>query len=406
MRNSDLLSSINLPDLISAHCGTESVRGLHHDQGGAICDPRPGHHESNPSFSVYKRKDIWYWKRFGGDGASGNAYSFLLELGFTRKQAMEELHRFAGVPLEDRRGRFSSPQPRFVPTPPSALDEAQHALSRYTSLNALELHKAKRLLAPLTAKDQAAQGLQARGLYGWEGLDAHQLRHPFRTRCGDILAHAGALAFMLTGPNGQITGLKIRNHGTKAELEQAGLKRYSYRLAGHGAPAWCSPGYGQGKVLLIVEGELNGAAASRAGRFVGLSLDVQGLAGAHSVPYLEGMAGRVVYLHFDPDEAGAAGLARVGQIAKEAGATEVKVLPPMQEGDFCDVLGEIGLFKFGSQLMTALQSAKNLLTDLGPHPDSRPMDVPKTTLSGTTSSIWGQQNKSSQSIWSARRRLF
>lgn len=403
MKVSELVSMINLPDLIATHCGAKAITGLHREHGGAICDPRPGHSEKNPSFSVFKVVDGWLWKRHGEDGASGNAYGFLLELGFTKKQAIEELHQLAGVTVGGWHSR--SLKSRVAVLPPSALTQAKHALTRCTPLTFIDRQRAEWILAPLANMDGAAQDLRARGLYGWGGLDAYKLRRPIKTRDGRTLAHSGALAFMLAGPAAQANGLKVRNLGTKAELAAAGLDRYVYGLPGHGAPAWCSPGYGRGEALLIVEGELNGAAAFRAGRFVGLSLDVQGLAGASGVPYLEGMTGRVVYLHFDSDEAGVAGLARVGQIAREAGAAEVKVLSSYQDGDFCDELGEIGVFKFGCQLRHRLESAQNLPSDLGPHPDLRPIVVPETMLSGTVPSIWGQQNIPSRGIWGRKRGL-
>ena len=355
MKISDLLPAIHLPDLIAACWGHEAVRGLHRDRGGLICDRRPGQEEAHPSFSVYKLSGIWRWKRHGGDGASGNAYGFLLECGYSERQAREEMHRLAGVPLDG--GQAARFTPRPVTALPSALEVAHSVLARSAPLSVEEQTKAQRMLALLVEQDQAALDLQTRGLWDWVGLNVWKLRQDFRTREGRLIAQAGALAFFLPGPDGQARGLKVRNLGSKAELAAAGLDRYVYRLAGHGAPAWCSPGYGQGKALLIVEGELNGAAASRAAALIGLKLDIQGLAGAGGVPHLEGMAGRVVYLSADPDEAGRNCLERVARIAREAGAAEVRVLSESEDGDFCDLAGKKGMGALGQMLQTLLQTS-------------------------------------------------
>ena len=146
--------------------------------------------------------------------------------------------------------------------------------------------------------------------------------------------------------------------------------------------------------MLITEGELNGAAASRALLASGLALDVQGLAGAGGVPYLEGMAGRVIYLYADPDAAGAACLERVGRIAQAAGAAEVRVLAPLEEGDFCEELGRLGAATFGEQLQERLntgelwQSAncgKTGLPQIKAAPSTRKADLWQC---GTTAQGW------------------
>ena len=354
MKLSELLDLINLPDLITLKCGADAAHGLDRKRGGVICDPRPGHSETRPSFSVFLYQGRWGWKRHdGSDSQKGNAYCFLLSLGYSEIQAREELERLADVPSSSwqplSRGQmYSAPDP---------LEQAHRALSRCAPLTPDELAKVTRLLSPLAEQDQAAQDLQARGLLGWEGLRVGTLRRTFQTREGKVLAHAGALCFILTGPDGNAWGLKVRNLGRSTELAAAGVDRYVYRISGHGAPAWCSPSYGQGSALLITEGELNGAAASRALSAAGLALDVQGLAGAGGVPHLEGIAGRVIYLYADPDAAGAACLERVGRIAQAVGAAEVRVLAPHEEGDFCDMAGSQGIEALGAALLGLIRSS-------------------------------------------------
>ena len=354
MKISDLLEHVNLPDLITQECGADAAHGLNRKRGGVIRDPRPGHTETRPSFSVFLSQGCWGWKRHdGSDNQKGDTYGFLLNLGYSETQAREELERLAGVPSSSwqpsSRGQmYSAPDP---------LEQTHRALSRCAPLTPDELAKVTRLLSPLTEQDQAAQDLQARGLLGWEGLQVGTLRRTFQTREGRTLAHAGALCFVLTGPDGNAWGLKVRNLGRSTELAAAGVDRYVYRIARHGAPAWCSSSYEQGAALLITEGELNGAAASRALSAAGLALDVQGLAGAGGVPHLEGMAGQVIYLYADPDAAGAACLERVGRIAQAAGAAEVRVLAPLEEGDFCDMAGSQGIEALGAALLGLIQSS-------------------------------------------------
>ena len=354
MNLTNLIRLINLPDLITRECGADAAYGLSRERGGVICDPRPGHSETRPSFSVYLHAGRWRWKRHdGNDGQKGSAYDFLLSLGYSEIQAREELERLAGVPSSGWQPSSRSP----VMNIPDPLEQARVALSRCAPLAPDELVKATRLLSPLVEQDQAAHDLQARGLLGWGGLQVGRLRRTFQTREGRVLARAGALGFLLPGPRGKAQGLKVRNLGSADELAAAGVDRYVYRIARHGSPAWCSPAYGQGTALLITEGELNGAAASRGLSAAGLALDVQGLAGASGVPYLEGMAGRVVYMYADPDPAGAACLERVGRIAQATGAAEVRVLAALEDGDFCEELGRLGAVEFGRQLQEVMNCA-------------------------------------------------
>ncbi|MFC4426972.1 hypothetical protein [Deinococcus navajonensis] len=345
MKLPDLLDLVPLPDLIANTCGPDAVRGLNRDHGGVIPDPRPGHEERHPSFSVYCRNGRWRFKRHGGDGASGSAYDFLLSLNYTPGQAREELARLAGVSLEAwlPGGRPSVPAP-------DPLRAARWALEKCRPFSGEEQQRLPGLLDFLSLSDAAGRDLQRRGLYGYAGLQVGRLRRDFSSRDGRMLAHAGALGILVRGPDGRPYALKVRNLGTVEALEASGLHRYVYRLAGHGAPAWCSPRYGHGEAVLIVEGELNGAAATRALREVGLALDVQGLAGAGGTPFLDGLAGKPVFLYADPDDAGAACLDRVGELALKAGAREVRVLPGLPEGDLCDLLGTLGPVPLGDLL--------------------------------------------------------
>ncbi|GGR22543.1 hypothetical protein [Deinococcus ruber] len=345
-----LLTLVNLPDLIAHECGSQAIYGLKRERGGVIRDPRPGHSETRPSFSVYLHAGCWRWKRHdGSDGQKGSAYDFLLSLGYSETQAREELERLAGVASSGWQfphGRQGTPAPA-----PDPLELARATLAPCRAFDEQEQGKAERLLSKLILHSAAGLDLQRRGLSGWEGLKAGVLRRDFTTPDGRTLAHRGALGLLITGPDGNTWALKLRNFDDT-------LSRYLYRIGGHGAPAWCSPAYGQGSALLIIEGELNGAAAARGLSAAGLALDVQGLAGAGGVPHLQGIAGRVVYLYADPDPAGAACVERVGMIAQAAGAAAVRMLAPLEAGDFCEELGRLGAAEFGRQLQDRLNGAE------------------------------------------------
>lgn len=353
MRLGELLERVNLPDLIATLAGPDAVRGLQRDRGGVVCDPRPGCEEHHPSFSVYRKGQRWAWKRHGGDAEGGSAFDLLLAFGYSETQAREELHRLAGVSQDT----WAPGRTRHVPVVADPLREARTALSNCAPFDEKERVRVSALLAPLLPGDGAAHDLAARGLAGWEGLDAGKLRHDFRTRDGRLLAPAGGLAFLVRGPDGQAWGLKVRNPGTADSLRAAGLNRYLYRLGRHGAPAWCSPDYGTRDMVLLVEGELNGVAAARASEVAGLRLDVQGLAGAGGAPFLDGLAGRRVYIYADPDEAGRACLDRVGKVAQAAGALEVWKLSALPSGDFCDLCGQLGAAAFADVLQDRLDRA-------------------------------------------------
>lgn len=344
----ELLERVNLPDLISSLAGSDAVRGLSHERGGAICDPRPGHEERAPSFSVYRKGHIWKWKRHGGDEASGSAFDLLVCFGYSTGAAWDELARWAGLSLTAR----GSGREVVRPAPRDPLQGARAVLDRMAPFTQEELRRALSLLAPLREGDGPSCELLARGLLGWPGLQVGKLRSSYSTPDGRQLGHAGALGFLVTGPDGAPWALKIRNAGNE---EKRGLCRYVYRIGGHGAPAWCSPQYGSGEAVLLVEGELNGAAAAYALETVGARVDVQGVAGAGGTPFLDGLAYRPVYLYADSDQPGRDCVERLARLATAAGAVSVHVLQSLEEGDFCEINGDRGATGLGFLLLDLME---------------------------------------------------
>ncbi|PYE55484.1 hypothetical protein [Deinococcus yavapaiensis] len=359
----DAVEQISLPDLIEDVCGPQLASGWSVERGGVIRDPRPGHEERHPSFSVFRSKHgCWRWKRFGGDDAGGDAYDFLLQCGYSPAEARRELETRANLP------GASTPLQRIV-KPPSI-----HALptggGNFSPLSEDERHRLTRLVSPLDENDPGARELARRGLWGESALDAGKLTRPFRTRAGKVLAHRGALALTVGGPDGRPWGLKVRNAGTAEELRTRSLERYVYRLKGHGSPAWCSPRYGQGSALLLVEGELNAVAAHRALR-AAAQFDVQGLAGASAWPHVSGLASRVVYLYTDDDRAGRDAQERLARLAYQEGASDVRSLPFLPVGrDFCDLLGKDGVSVLRAWLLEAIDASASRQPGSERHPET------------------------------------
>jgi len=157
----------------------------------------------------------------------------------------------------------------------------------------------------------------------------------------------GALVFAVTDPDGQIMGLKVRKFSGKQHF------RFEYLIPGRGAPPLCFSG-GHQKVI-VREGELNGAALAAVVRRGGLEYDVCGVAGSGNIPHPAMLEGREVYLSADPDTAGGKALEKWAAFAFERGAVSVRILPMLETGDPCDLLGGQGIEAATQWLKTALE---------------------------------------------------
>jgi len=105
--------------------------------------------------------------------------------------------------------------------------------------------------------------------------------------------------------------------------------------------------------VLVCEGELNAVAASRAARDCGLALDVQGVAGSESWPFLEGLD-RPCLIYTDADEAGDRAAERWIELAVQCGSPSVARMAP-REYDFCEVLAASGIGVLGGVLEAAIE---------------------------------------------------
>lgn len=289
--------------------------------GGVMCDPRPGHEERDPSFSVSRGADnVWLWNRFGGDGRGGNVFDLLIEFGYAKSEAAKTLKDRAGL-TTDRS------TPRAQP-----IGKAVKAPKAVTSRNILRLHSARERAAKCTT---LPTNFTARGFTAQMVADY----------CLGIEKDGAILFGLMRGQ--KLIQVKRRNpNGTK--------QRYQYLEPGHGSPAWLSLDFDDvSKSVLIVEGELNAVAAHAA---LDSLFATQGVAGASNHPYLENLSGREVFIYADGDDAGIEAAKKWAALARKKGARVVKILEPLPEPlDFCDVLGsEDGVNKLGVWLKNAM----------------------------------------------------
>lgn len=308
----------DLPDVIEDTTGRACP-----PRGGTIHDPRPDYQEQHASFSVFQRGGVWFWKRRGAGADKGTAWHFLLSLGWDEDLASEYLITRYGNPHatpEEREGRRLTP--RLTP-----LERALQHAELWTPLTLPERRSAWQDVSPL--QGPAAHDLQKRGLLGSPVLQAGSL-----TRSHGWAA-PGSLAFGIHNPQGELIAVKLRNPPRCDP-------KYVLRTEGRGNPTWCSPGYGRAGTLLIVEGELNAAAAAHAAHVTGLDIDVQGLPGMDGSPHLDGLD-REVLLYLDMDDGHEDAQERLTELALSCAAPRVHRLPVLPPGlDFCDVLAHQG----------------------------------------------------------------
>ena len=342
------IQRINLPDLLNEFCPTLETARLSRERGGLIRDPRPGREERHPSFSVSYKDGCWLYHRFGtNDG--GNAFTLLVDLGWSPSEATRELIRRAGLPDSNlgQRSRSRKPKPNF-------LEQCRAANATHHPLEMMELERLQNLCEPIPNGDPILQVLAKRGLGNVpvDVLPMQRLRKDFGPR-DQLLVRAGALVLLVIGLDDRPWAAKVRNLDP---LEQAGksVPRYCYLIGGHGTPAWCSPRYGTGSSVLICEGELNAVAAHMALQNSGSSIDLQGIAGSNAWPHLIGLEGRIVLVYADADSAGQEAVARWTELARVSRAKSVRVVDAFDGSDFCNLAAKYGLEVFGSWLELAL----------------------------------------------------
>ncbi len=340
---SEAINRVSLAQIINDFTPTPETARLG-EHGGVIRDPRPGHGEHSPSFSVFQHDGRDLYKRHGGDGATGNAFQYLVhELGMSPADAALEIKRRAGLETT-----LSSTRSRVNAVNYTPIGEA--------SISKLEASRA------LLEQRWPVQALEARG-FTLSGAQA----------CGLALAANGDTIIPITDASGRVVSLKRR-----AAVQDA-KPRYSYLEGGTGTPAWCSPGYGTAQAVLIVEGELNGMVAHLALEGAGIALDVQSIAGTSGKPHAGVLEGRNVLIYADGDEPGLKARDGWVQLAHEAGAASVRVLESLADlKDFCDVAGTDGLGALGAVLQERIRDAVTVEAEQGeewPEPEPFTTDL-------------------------------
>ncbi|MGY2895456.1 hypothetical protein [Deinococcus sp. UYEF24] len=380
--------------------GSADLHGLE-DGGGVFCDFRPGLEEHSPSLSAsVGTAGAAVFHRFGGDGLGVGAVDFTAEcLGVSKGEAARLLIDRAGLVDTPPEGR-GRPGPQIGAQLPAKADAAA-ALGKLAKLAPVpaDLLASKlrgwHALTPDSTGPEAEE-LARRGLLAHTGPGGALMAYRFTGRSlpdsagkpsktyrlpGHI--KPGAVAFELRGPDGAAWGVKVRNAGSPEDLEAAKVARYAYLIAGHGSPAWCSPGFESAPAELVIEGELNAAAVYAALEAAGYggSLGVQGVASASALPHLAHVEeGREVWVYADDDPAGQAGRSKWAALMHAQGA-RVRMLPApntfsyrlpgesgayVLDGDACDWLGsEPGKFTtreartayLGEMLMQTMQKA-------------------------------------------------
>lgn len=282
-----LKAAVPLPEIV-----TET-----HDigrDGKTLC---PVHEDHTPSCHIYP--DVF---KCYSCGAHGDAVDWLEHVhGLSTAEAIRELER--------RAGGYVPPAAERRPAPPR-----RTTVYKPVDENVLEAHH--RRAAQLDAVPAAMKG---RG-FSLDDLKVLQ-----------IAAYGPDAVLPIPGPDGQVLALKGRY------AEPGDGPRYRYTTPGHGTPAWCSPDFLEAHQVLVVEGELNGAACWLAAP----ELAVMGTAGTGGALHLDSLRGRTVYVYADGDDPGQRARDKWAAQALEAGALKVYVLEPWL-ADACDLAGRNG----------------------------------------------------------------
>jgi hypothetical protein len=147
------IQQINLPDLLNEFCPTLETARLSRERGGLIRDPRPGREERHPSFSVSCKDGRWLYHRFGtNDG--GNAFTLLVDLGWSRREATRELIRRAGLSESSQGQRSRSRKPK-----PNLMEQCRAVNATHRPLEMAEMERFQRLCEPIPANDPIHQVL-------------------------------------------------------------------------------------------------------------------------------------------------------------------------------------------------------------------------------------------------------
>lgn len=288
------------------HTGVTITRG-----GYIAC---PEHTERTPSCHVYDGPEGGHLHCYGC-GYHADAYTYLsTHGGMTARAAVELLD---GPSFTPGSLRLRTARPLTTPKPVAACPSAP-----------LPAHVVAAHDCRAAQLDHVPAALDGRG---FSLADLRRLR---------AAGENGRAIIPIIGPAGQVLRLKVR----KAPDESGA--RYAYAdVHGVGTPAWCSPSLRDARVVLVIEGELNGMAAWCARPDLG----VVGVAGTRGTLPLLALAGRDVALYADGDQPGREALGRWAN-ALHLHRCNVSALAPWADGDACDIAGRLGRDELAERL--------------------------------------------------------
>ncbi|MDA0700329.1 MAG: CHC2 zinc finger domain-containing protein [bacterium] len=290
----------------------ELERSGHHVVGGRLRCPSPDHEDRTPS--AYAHPD----DRGGhvhcyGCGRHWDLVDVLTEIrGMTMREALEHVGR-----ASDR----TAPKRRRTLRPPASVKECPKEPLQQHIVDTHQRRAAK--------LDRVPAAFHSRGL---TLEDCHLLQ---------VAAEGEDAIFPIWGPDGATLRLKKRLHHP---MKSGG--KYLYVDVASGTPAWCSPTVRTADLVLVIEGELNGAVAWRARPELG----VVGVAGVSGCLPFDALRGRTVVVYTDADEVGRRARERWAAAAHQHGAASVLTLDPWPDGDACDVAGAHGLAELARRI--------------------------------------------------------
>jgi len=294
----------------------------------AVCFASWRDNENTPAFSLFRRENVWYWKDWA-TGDHGNAFHFLTTVhGMGKQDAAHMLMKRVGIsPTALRDGRGGS-----------------HSKARVAESLPVSREVAERHLRapPVAIRALANRGFnkQAIAMYG-------------------ILRDGDDALIPITSPEGVVLAVKRR----KGKLRGPNDPKYVYETEGHGSPAWCSPGFLDCNVVVVVEGELNAMIGHFSMQEAGYNYGFMGAAGAANHLNVNALRDRTVYIYADDDEPGAKAQARWAEDAYAAGAMAVKLMP-RDKNDFCEVAAELGRDGLVNQIKTLGDEANTVYTPM------------------------------------------
>lgn len=326
-----LVNAADLPDIISKlFSGTGAISG----KPATIKAVWRGNHDT-PSFSVFKKRNVWFYKDHGNASGrtEGNSFHFLTEIaGYEEEEAVKYLARETGI-REDN----------FKITPREAREKIEF-IQIGNKLDDEYLSQARKFIS----KEIVPEPLQGRGFtladvtYNGYGCDEY-----------------GNALIPIFDPEANVVAVKARRP------KDAKGARYFYKYGGENSPPKCNRGFSKAKnkdELYIIEGELNADILDSVMRENNEHLQIIGLAGNKANLYENVAKDRNVYIYLDSTNSkdfkkrkvALESQERFYNLLKEQGCKKIYELYSEGNDDFCDIASDsrVELFTIFTNLIT------------------------------------------------------